>query len=118
MDEVPLDLWATELRSGCRDPYVAEERQLETPRDRVAVDGGDQRLRDREPQIPTAGTPWGPLAIRAWLSMHLFQIGAGREGSSSCAGDDSHPNVRIFIDRSQRIGDLLIHRAAHGVQRR
>ena len=95
------------------DTQVAPEGQLNAPGHGVALDGGDDRLAQRQPRRshragPVVGDgPAIPLG-------HRFEVGAGAEG---CAGprEDGHGTVVVLVEGHEGLTQLVGAQAVDGI---
>ena len=87
-------LGQAELRALRGDPDVAAQRQLEPAAERVALDRGDRRHRQRRQPGRDAGLQLVPRASAgAALGLELAHVRAGREGPLASPAHDDRADV-------------------------
>ena len=111
-DQAALDLGDAEFRGPRRHDQVGGEHHLGAARQRVALDGGDQRFPRR---------PFGEADAAAGNRDHLtggegLQVHARTE-VATCAGDDRHREVVAVVEFVDRVGQTLADRQVHRVAR-
>ena len=95
------------------DPEVAAQRELQPAAERVALDRGDRRHRQRGQAPRDAGLELEPLAAaRAPLGLELADVRAGRERPLAAARHDDRPDVAGRGGRERRRAPRRARRAA------
>src|SRR5690606_19327489 len=101
------------------DADVAGEYDLAAAGDRVAVDGGDDRLVGLEDHLEQravlAGHRGVHLAAGAGDVVHLLHVAAGAESLVTGTGDDDRPHIGVVAGLDERLDELLHGVPAHGV---
>ena len=110
------DLGVREGRGRGGDPEVAEDREIESSRERRAVDGGDRRQRAGEHRVveAVARVPEPPGVLGVAELAELLQVEAGGEDVAG-AGDHDRLDGRVAPERVDRVAHLVAEGDRQGV---
>ena len=114
-DDAELDLGLAEARGIGGEDEVAHHRQLAPAAERVAGDGGDDRLAAAEEGLRLGRQEILAEHIHEPLGLHVLDVGAGREGLL-VAGQDHRADGLVAIERAERGAELAHQLRIQGVE--
>ena len=120
-DEAEADLRHTQARARVGDDEVADQRDLQTAADGVALERGDHRPVERLPRAEHAARERDVLLHRRRVAQHpveLAEIGAGEEAPAARAREDDHADRGILARGERRVFEPLEHRIGQRVDGR